>query len=44
MSGKGDARRPQTREYSDEEVQARWDAIFGKKKPAEPEKDEDDAG
>jgi hypothetical protein len=36
--GKGDARRPQTQELTDEEVQARWDAIFPRKKP-EPQDD-----
>ena len=38
--GKGHAQRP--RSVADEEWANRWDAIFGKDKPEEPKKDNDD--
>ena len=38
--GKGSTQRP--RSVADEEWASRWDAIFGKDKPEEPKKDNDD--
>jgi hypothetical protein len=38
--GKGSAQRP--RSVADEEWANRWDAIFGKDKPEQPKKDNDD--
>lgn len=37
--GKGSTQRP--RSIADEEWAARWDAIFGKDKPEQPKKDDD---
>lgn len=38
--GKGSTQRP--RSVADEEWASRWDAIFGKDKPEQPKKDDDD--
>jgi hypothetical protein len=38
--GKGSAQRP--RSVADEEWANRWDAIFGRDKPKQPKKDNDD--
>lgn len=38
--GKGSTQRP--RSVADEEWASRWDAIFGKDKPEQPKKDDND--
>jgi hypothetical protein len=37
MSNGGKGSKPRPRTVSDQEYEARWDAIFGKDKPVEPE-------